>query len=87
MTAHAELYMTESGLMPIRESIKSDFPLMSDLELADKAFGDMYPDPEYYAELIQRDLAGPGISKNETYTRIDLKTVPAAIKTDTLRPH
>jgi len=78
MQAHAEYFNSPAGLMPIRQSIQASFEEMSDRDVASKAFGESYTDPEYLAELVYRKLSGPDISHKETLTRIGLKEASEA---------
>jgi len=78
MHAHAEYFNSPSGLMPIRQSIQDSFEEMTDRDVANKAFGETYADPEYLAELVHRNLSGIGVSRKETMTRIDLKEASEA---------
>ena len=57
--------------IPIREGIIKDMEGQTDRQIADKIFSAPFIDPEYYSELMDRGLSGPGVSIEETYRRIN----------------
>lgn len=61
---------TPVGLMPIRESEIRANAALTDRELADKAIGGRFIDPEAFAELCERRLCFRGWSKADTYNEI-----------------
>ena len=61
---------TPCGPMPIRENVRKEMADLSDRQIADRALGGRFIDPEYYAELLHRGLSGPGMHKEDTYRLI-----------------
>jgi len=62
---------TPCGFMPIRKELRDEMAGMNDRQIAENAFSGPFIAPEYYAELMHRGLAGPGISREETTRLIE----------------
>ncbi len=54
----------------IREHVRKAHAEMTDRDVACQAFAGPFIDPEAYAELMHRGLAGPGMSEADTWARV-----------------
>lgn len=62
---------TPVGPIRIREEVRLEMADMTDREIADRALGGRFIDPEFFAELLHRGLSGPGMYAHDTYRIIE----------------
>ena len=65
---------TPVGVMPIRDELIDQMSSMTDRQIAEKALDSgPFIDPEFYAELCNRGLSGPGMHRHDTYRLIHIR--------------